>query len=202
MTTWISKKVSFLGLVGLLGACDSPLETSGGLLSALKPPQDAALPAVPLTQAMMMRGQVTLVPPGGYCIDPDSLTQSFALMGRCDLLGAAAGSSAAPAGVLTVSIARGAKDTPLPSAAQVAEAANVSTPQDTRETDDRVIFKTAGTPPSADLASSHWRGVAKIDRFIIGAALFGPEGQRAVSGEGATVLEQMLERTMAETNAS
>ncbi|MEP2919814.1 MAG: hypothetical protein ABJP06_03735 [Sulfitobacter sp.] len=201
MTIWSSKKATALGLVSLLGACDGPLETSSGFLSALSPAQDAALPPVPLTQASMMRGQIALVPPGGYCIDPESLTQSFALMGRCDSLGAATGGSGAPVGVLTVSIARNAKDTPLPDAAQIAEAANVTTPQDTRKTSDSIIFKTAGTPPGPELSSLHWRAVAMIDNFIIGAALFGPEGQRAVSSEGASVLAQMLERTAAKTSA-
>lgn len=202
MTTWTSKQVAVLGLLGLLGACDEALETGGGLLAAIAPPEDTALPAVPLTQALMMGGQLTLVPPAGYCIDPESLSQSFALMGRCDAMGAATGGAGAPVGVMTVSIARSAKNTSLPSATDITEAINVTVPRDTREAPERTIFKTTGTPPSPDLSPQHWRGVAKVGDFTIGAALFGPEGQRAVSAEGASVLEDMLERTTAKTNAS
>lgn len=201
MTIWSSKKAALLGLAGLLGACDSPLEKTSGLLSALKPPQDAALPPVPLTQALMMRGGVTLVPPSGYCIDPESLSESFALMGRCDQMGAPTGGAGAPVGVLTVSIARTGEDGPLPSAQQIAQAIDATPPEDVRATADRVIFKTVSLPPSADLAPQHWRGVAKVEGFTIGTALFGPQGQRAVSPEGARVLEQMLERTAAKTSA-
>lgn len=199
MITWTSKPLIALGFAVWLGACDT-IDTGNTLLAGIAPPEDAALPAIPLTQALMMRGKVTLVPPTGYCIDPDSLSQSFALMARCDNMGAATGGEGAPAGVLTVSLARSGLNPAMPSAVEVAAAAGVGAPQDARQTDSSVVFRTTGNVPSPDLSPTHWRSVSKIGKFTMGASLFGPEGRRAVSGEGATVLEEMIKRTTDKTN--
>lgn len=201
MTIWTSKTVSALGIVLMLSACDG-MDSTGGLLASLKPPQDTALPAVPLRQAMMMRGKVTLVPPGGYCIDPESLSQSFALMARCDTLGAATGGTGAPAGVLTVSFARSDEEAPLPSVQDLSAASGLTRPLQSRQGLASIVFQTTGTPPSEDLSSTHWRSVAQVGSFTMGAALFGPEGRRAVSDEGGSVLEDMIRRTTEQTNAS
>lgn len=149
----------------------------------------------------MMRGNVTLVPPSGYCIDPESLSQSFALMARCDILGAATGGEGAPLGVLFVSLAHNVVSPALPTAQDMATAAGVTAPENTRQTNTSVIFRTKGKPPSEDLSPTHWRSVATVGEFTIGASLFGPEGRRAVSTEGASVLEEMIKRTTAKTSA-
>ncbi len=200
MTIWTCKPLAALSLLGVLGACDA---TTGGegLLAALTPPEDAALPAVPLTQATMMRGGLTLLPPSGYCIDPDSLTQSFALMARCDALGASTQSADAPVGVMTVSLARSGLAPALPSAQELAAASNLGAPTDARQSEQSVVFQTTGSPPSSDLSSTHWRSISKVGRITMGAALFGPEGQRAVSSAGAELLEEMISRTTAQTSA-
>ncbi|KIN74652.1 Dihydroxy-acid dehydratase [Sulfitobacter guttiformis KCTC 32187] len=148
-----------------------------------------------------MRGNVTLVPPAGYCIDPDSLSQSFALMARCDNLGAATGGEGAPAGVLSVSLARSSADTPLPTAQDLAKAAGVATPRETRQSNSSIIFKTTGPAPAGGLSPHHWRSVAQVGNFIMSASLFGPIDKRAVSEEGATVLEEMISRTSDKTKA-
>lgn len=149
----------------------------------------------------MMRGKVTLVPPSGYCIDPESLNQSFALMARCDALGAATGGSGAPVGVMTVSFARSAPNTAVPTAQEFAAAAGLGSPETTRTHAAGVIFKTSGPPPADDLSPHHWRAVSRIGDFTMGAALFGPEDRRAVSEEGAEVLHEMIQRTTNKTNA-
>jgi hypothetical protein len=201
MITWTSNPLAALGILAVLGACDA-VDTDSPLLAGLKPPQDAALPPVPLVQADMMNGKVTLMPPAGYCIDPESLSQSFALMARCDTMGAATGGSGAAAGVLTVSVSRRAQGTPLPTAQDVTEAAGLGAAQSTRRGEASVIFKTTGTAPAPDLSPQHWRALAQVEGFILGAALYGPEGLRAVSDEGADILEDMIKRTLAKTAAS
>lgn len=201
MTTWSSKRaLAALALLAALGACEG-----GGtntLLAGLSPPQDTALPAVPLTKALMMRGNVTLLPPRGYCIDPGTLSQSFALMARCDTLGAPTSGQGAPAGVMTVSFVRAGGDTSLPSALEVTSAAGLSAPSEERTSAASRVFKTTGSPPSSDLSPQHWRAIAQIGAFTMGAALFGPEGRRAVSAEGAEVLEEMIARTTQQTRAN
>lgn len=200
MTTWTSKLLIALGLASVLGGCEA-MDTGTTLLAGLAPPEDAALPAVPLTQAMMMRGGVTLVPPAGYCIDPESLSQNFALMARCDNMGAATGGEGAPAGVLTVSLTRDLLNPVLPTAQEVATAAGVGAPEDARESDTSIVFRAKGVAPSPDLSPTHWRSIAKVGKFTMGAALFGPEGRRAVSAEGASLLEEMISRTTNKTTA-
>lgn len=201
MTTWTSKPVAALGIVVMLGACDA-VEQGGGLLAGLAPPGDTALPPVPLTKAMMMQGKVALVPPRGYCIDPESLTQSFALMARCDALGAAEGGSGAPIGVLTVSFARDREaNSPIPTAQEIVAATGLGTPQSTRSHAGSVVFKTSGPPPVADLSPLHWRSVSRVGGYTMGAALFGPADRRAVSEEGAEFLTEMIRRTTEKTNA-
>ncbi len=199
MTIWTSRPLIALGFASMLGACDET-DLGNTLLAGLTPPEDAALPAVPLTQALMMRGNVTLVPPTGYCIDPESLSQSFALMARCDNMGAATGGEGAPLGVLTVSFARSGLSPTIPTAQDVATAAGVSTPEDARQTDESVVFRTKGKAPSPDLSPIHWRSISKVGQFTMGASLFGPKGRRIVSGEGASMMEEMIKRTTAKTN--
>jgi hypothetical protein len=199
MITWTCKPLAALGIFVMLGACDT---TDSSFLASLTPPSDAALPAIPLTQARMMRDQVTLVPPSGYCIDPDSLSQSFALMARCDNLGAPTGGTGAPVGVLTVSFARSSDQNALPTAQELTAATGLASPGNTRRSDSSVIFQTTGPAPSGDLSTTHWRSVTLVGPFLMGAALFGPEGRRAVSDEGARVLQEMIELTTDRTNAS
>lgn len=196
MTTWICKPLAALGLLVLLSACDEA-STSTGLLAGLTPPSDTALPAVPLTRALMMRGGVTLVPPRGYCIDPENLSQSFAIIARCDSLGAATDGAGAPVGFLTVSFTRNTSDSVLPTAQDVATASGLGTPSDTRSGASSVVFKTTGPAPADDLSPTHWRGISQIGGFTMGAALFGPEGLRAVSAEGADVLGELIRQTTA-----
>jgi len=185
-------------MVFMLGACE---DIGTGGLASLGALGDTALPAVPLTQALMMRGAVTLVPPTGYCIDPDSLTQSFAVMARCDTLGADTGSHGAPAGVLAVSLSRQAADAPLPSAQDITTAAGLSAPQHLQKSDNGIVFKTSGTVTASDLSPEHWRSVVHVGEFMMGAALYGPANRRAVSEEGAGVLRDMIKRTTDKTNA-
>lgn len=201
MTTWSCKPAAALGIVFMLSACEG-IDSGDGLLAGITPPKDAALPTVPLTQASMMRGNVTLVPPNGYCIDADSLTQSFALMARCDALGVATGGAGAPTGILTVSLSRSTKDAPLPTAQDIATATGLTDPQNVQRADANVVFKTSGTPPAPNLSPQHWRSVALVHHYTMGAALFGPTGQRAVSSEGASVLQDLIKRTTDKTNAS
>ena len=201
MNTWSSKHLRALSIILLLGACDV-IDSENGLLANLTPPEDVALPPVPLTQAMMMHGKVTLLPPRGYCIDPNSLTQSFALMARCDKLGAGHQGSGVPVGVLSVSLARSAKDTAIPTAQEIATAAGLTEPKNVRQGNNTAVFKTTGNAPLTDLSSAHWRSITQLNGFTISAALYGPKGRRAVSPEGVSILTDMIKRTTSKTNAS
>ncbi|MDG1067616.1 MAG: hypothetical protein P8P40_04445 [Sulfitobacter sp.] len=200
MITWTSKPLAALGIVTMLGACDAA-GTGSALLAGLAPPTDAALPIVPLRQALMMRGKVTLVPPSGYCIDPESLSENFALMARCDALGAPTGGSGAPVGVLSVSFTRGGKGTPVPTAQEITTASGLGQPQSISRHGQSVVFKTTGKPPAPDLSPYHWRSISRVGGYTMGAALYGPQDRRAVSDEGADLLREMIQRTTGKTKA-
>ncbi|KEJ91048.1 hypothetical protein [Sulfitobacter donghicola] len=200
MTTWTSKSFAALSIFTLLSACDV-VDTSTGLLANLAPPEDSTSSA-PLTQAQMMRGKVTLVPPSGYCIDAASLSQSFAIMARCDKLGAKTGETGAVAGLLTVSLSRKGTNTPQPTPQEFATAGGLAVPSNIQQGGEHTVFKTSGTAPSPDLSSDHWRSIGQVGDFSMSAALYGPKGQRAISDEGIGVLEEMIKRSTQETNAS
>ena len=104
------------------------------------------------------------------------------MMARCDNLGAATGGEGAPLGVLMVSFARSGLNPTIPTAQDVATATGVSTPEDARQTDRSVVFRTKGAAPSPNLSPTHWRSGSKVGQFTMGASLVGPEGRRVVSG--------------------
>ncbi|MEQ6249696.1 hypothetical protein ABMC89_12455 [Sulfitobacter sp. HNIBRBA3233] len=198
MTTWISRVGAALLCCAGLAACEG-VDGSGGFLDALAT-SGATKPArPPLTQAVMMRGGVTLVPPAGFCIDPYSLRQDFALMARCDTLGANTGGRGAPLGLMTASFTRSAAGAALPSASDYAKAAGLAAPERQRDAADHTVFATRGTPPTPELSDLHWRAVARLGTYTMGVALFGAEGKRALSIEGAGLVEDLIARTRSKT---
>jgi hypothetical protein len=78
----------------------------------------------------------------------------------------------------------------------------VGEPSQIRRATTSVIFRATGEAPARDLSPTHWRSVTLVGPYMMGASLFGPEGRRAVSGEGADVLTDMIRRTIEKTNAN
>lgn len=198
MTIWTSKGAAALLGSLVLAGCDAA-PTGQGLLAGLLSPGSDTVDRPPLTQALMMQGAITLVPPTGFCIDPNSLNQSFALLARCDTLGAATGDRGAPLGIMTVSLTPRGTETPLPTAADVATASDTSDPDHIRDRQDHIIFATEGQPPLPQMDERHWRAIAKVGGYTMGVALFGPKEKRAVSVEGAGLLEELIQRTQAKS---
>lgn len=187
MTIWTSKAgIALAGLLGL-GACgDAALPSFGGLTGGGAP--------VALSQSFMADRAFTLVPPQGFCIDKASLKQRFALMARCDTLGAPSQAAAAPLGVLTVSVTPGGTDA-LPTPEQTADALRLARVTAAQGSDTTVTFRAEGAPPLADLDVAHWRGTWQVNGQLVSLALFGPKGGRAVSSEGREVLLGLIARS-------
>ena len=185
MTTWSFRgSVAALALLALT-ACEEG--QGGAFLGGLSTGQTAAL-----SQATMAFGGVTLVPPRGFCIDRNSLKQRFALMARCDRLGAPSAAADAPLAVITVSFSTVESGAELPTPAHTATALTLTDISAEETTENSVIFRAKGAPPIEGMADKHWRAHARIGDQLMGLALYGPEAGRAVSREGRGILSEVI----------
>ena len=182
-----------VGLCLSLSACNgvNPADFIGGILPGGK------VENVALSQTLMANGAFTLVPPDGFCIDRSSLQQQFALMSRCDTLGAPSLAGGAPIGLITISVAALAPDLPLLTAQEIAVAANLSGYDAEQTSNDTLTFRAEGTPPANGLDVTHWRAVARVQDQMLGIALYGPRDARAVSEEGRDILNSLVRRSRA-----
>lgn len=186
MTIWTCKTTLAVAACIALTACDAL-----PVLDGLSAPKDA----VALSQSAMANGAFTLVAPQGFCIDKTSLKQRFALMARCDTLGAPSAAAAAPLGILTVSVTPNATSGALPTPDETADAAKLARVTAVTSEANAVTFRAEGSPPSAGLGVAHWRGTARIGGHLIGIALYGPKDGRAISSEGRETINDMIRRT-------
>jgi hypothetical protein len=189
MNTGTCKK-ALLGLAAfsMLSAC-----TEGATFSLLETATlDVAKtkPLVPLIKAQMVSGAVTLVPPSGYCIDPSSLTQAFALMARCYLLGSESGGQDAPIGILTASIAK-SRGAPL-TAASIAQSSNSEIVEQLDFDGLDIVRSKTETPPQG-LSKNHLRATAQIDGYDLSLALFSPAGSAAQGPRGPLMLQNLVQ---------
>jgi hypothetical protein len=150
---------------------------------------------VALLQTQMASGAFTLVAPQGFCIDQSTLRQTFALMARCDTLGAPDKAAGAPVGIITVSVTNLRPAAQLPTAQDIADAAQLARISAETSQNDAITFRAEGPPPAKDLDVKHWRGLARVENKLLGIALYGPKGARAVSSEGREVLNSLIRRT-------
>lgn len=147
---------------------------------------------VALSQARMAFGQVTLVPPPGFCIDKRSLKQQFALMARCDKLGVPSAAGDAPIGIITASFAPWVEGVPLPTPAETADAQKLQTINDPIVDGESVTFRATTTKPRTGAAAAQWRGTARVGGQIMGLALHAPKDGRALSSEGRALLTAVI----------
>ena len=185
MTTWTSKG-PFAGLALLaLTACEEGQGTNAA--------------GAPLTAARMMNGAVTLVAPPGFCIDRSSLRASFALMARCDTLGAPQAAGDAPLGILTASFVAASPQSPLPTQGDLLATPSVTRVLEARSSDDQLVIHATVPAPSDSLSQIHWRGAARIDGHVAAVALYGPDKGRAVGQEGRAIVTRLIDGTRAQT---
>ena len=185
MITWRSKPVQALFALLCLAGCDD-IATA----TLFSPTRQAAF-----QQTDMVGGAVTLVAPAGFCIDRSALKPQFALLARCDALGSQASTGSTPIGVIAVSVTPAPGAVALPSAGQIATASGLGAPRNTQSSRTRTIFRSTGPAPVDGMSDTQWRGAALVGGYLLGVALYGPEGGRAVSGEGSKVVSALIEGT-------
>ncbi len=183
MTTWICRAVGLCLASGLLAGCEDVTSAFGGSS------------AVAVSQARMAFGAVTLKPPAGYCIDAKSLKQNFALMARCDALGAPSAAGSAPRGIITASFALAGATIPTPG--QTAEALTLQDVTDAAQSEAKVTFRARGATPAEGLSPSHWRGTAQVGTQVMSLAFFGPEGGAATTAQGRGLLDEVIAESRA-----
>lgn len=196
MTTWTSKTALAVAALVALTACDALPALEG-----LAAPQDAATPSVALSETKMANRAFTLVPPDGFCIDKATLNQRFALLARCDTLGAADMGAGAPVALITVSITPQGTTESLPTPEQTADAMKLARVDALKADTDSQTFRAEGSPPASGLDVKHWRGAMRIGGQVASLALFGPKGGRAVSSEGREILNGLIKRSQAASKA-
>ncbi|MEL6450571.1 MAG: hypothetical protein AAFQ19_04875 [Pseudomonadota bacterium] len=185
MNTWTCKGLLVAALCLGLTGCD---EGGAGLSFAVLTPH---APSQALTEAELGRGALTLVPPNGFCIDKRSLRHSFALMARCDVLGADGGAGA-PLAVITATAVVAAQDqarTVLKAAGEVVLS---------ERSDDAVaLVQVRGTPPMPMMRDVYWRATAQVGDHLLGLALYQPDSAGDLGSTAPDLLVQTMRRTQA-----
>lgn len=193
MNTWTCKKV-FAGLLLLAGTagCDEVV----GTRAFLAPTGGASAP--PPTEVTLADGDVTVVAPDGYCVDPRSAQDDFALIARCDTLGGRSRLFSAPLALITISVAAGS---------EIAGAVE-SLPTEPEiivgqvRTDDFTLVQISGPAPVPGASDRYWRGVGQVGGHAVGLALYAPKDTPELGNRGADLLVQVLRRSQAASGAS
>ena len=193
MNTWTCKGTALAGLTALsLAGCDPGAGVGAGASSGTPP-----LGEVPLSG-----GAVRVVMPFGYCIDPRSLREDFALAARCDTLGGQGPYGSLPLALITIMA------TPLPQGGprpdMTSLKAGLNGAQILREAvsgTQPLILARDGTPPSPGLSATHWKSVFTAGGQVVALSLYAPEDSPALRGEGAALLRDLASGTRLATPA-
>ena len=183
MNTWTCKVCALLLGSLTLAACE------GGLPGA---ESDEGIRSAPLGQ-----GAVMLVAPSGFCIDARSLRARFALMARCDTLGAN-GAGDAPLALITATTVPTNGDGPI-----VADdlGGSSETVLDRADRDGLTLVQVRGTPPSPELRETYWRAAGRVGDQIIGLAIYEAQDSAPLGPRAPRLLEQTMQRTQDQTVA-
>ncbi len=167
-------------------------------------PSDTATPNarrnLALANAELADGALTLVPPAGFCVDKSTLRPSFAVVARCDSLGARQTVNDAPLGMIVVSVARPPSSQIDLGAVLDAIVTQEAEVLESREDETVALVHLRGpAPEGAD--SRYWRGLARIGPFLLGLTAYAPRGGRLSGAAGERLLSQMIRRTAEATGS-
>ncbi|MBN7784398.1 hypothetical protein JYP51_05665 [Ponticoccus gilvus] len=196
-----------LGLLWLAGCAPvpgaAPAEAGRkGLLSSVVEKAAAPKAAKPLLRLTLAGGDVPVVPPEGYCIDPKSrrggAQRSFAAIASCRILtGGQVGGYVEPVLITVAAGSRGAAED-LPSPELLAKARRAPLLSGSRTPD--AVFAHLGQGGAAILPGGdpkHWRTIFVLNDRLVGAALYAPAGSPMAGPEGAELLMRLKARMVA-----
>ncbi len=184
MNTWTSRVCAAVLTSLTLAGCEGGLGLTGS--------DTAALRTAPLGQ-----GAVTLVAPSGFCIDTRSLRTQFALMARCDTLGAD-GAEDAPLALITATTAT---LTDPQTITPETLGANGETVVDRADRDGLMLVQLRGTPPNPAFRETYWRAAGQIGDQIVGLTLYEAQDSAPLGASAPRILAQTMQRTQEQTSA-
>lgn len=189
MTTWSCKAACGAVALSLLTACD------GGAGFALPKglTKEAAVDSV-RRQAVMADGAITLVAPDGYCVDLRSLQPRFALLARCDVLGAPTSVNDLPLVVITASFVADADSESPPTPQQIAQALDATLTSAPRDVDMLRTFDASAPAPAQGLENAHTRAQIKVNSELLSLALFSPKGAPTPNDVAQSLFETLIAR--------
>ncbi|MFK7876423.1 MAG: hypothetical protein AB8B71_11690 [Paracoccaceae bacterium] len=197
MNIWTFKRSAFaVSLILGLAACEGD---GTDFLEALRAKPGAtetsARPNVALVSATMAQGAIKLTPPDGYCIDRRDLSQSFAVMARCDRLGAKNAAQDAPLGLILAEFVAAPSDVNVENALQKILPADARILEQSNATDLALAQVRGGAPSGSDPV--HWRGLTQIGGNLMSFQIFAPQDGELTQGAGQQLARQLVTRTRA-----
>ncbi|MEM6758950.1 MAG: hypothetical protein AAF601_05675 [Pseudomonadota bacterium] len=180
MNTWISS-VCFV-MACFLAGCSGDLLTPRGASDGVQ-------------SASLSDGAVLLAAPNGFCVDPSSIERGFALMARCDTLGAT-GSGRAPLALITATTLAISSEA-LPEQEVLIGSNERVVNRQTR--DALALVQVQGAPPDPSFDDTFWRGRGQVGDQILGLAIYTPKGAASLGRQGPAILAQIMRRTLAQS---
>ena len=192
MSIWIFDRGMVLAAGLALAACVPASEM--GFLTSTKPQSDTALRAV-----VMGDGAFALTAPPGYCIDAGSLKPGFALIARCDTLGAAGRNANVPLALITATVVTQQAGTPAPRAADLVSVLDSAQVIQAKEQKGVALVQSRGETGLQGFSDTHWRGACLVNDVMVGMALYAPADSSASGPRGASILNALATQTKSNT---
>lgn len=200
MTTCLFRfAICAAALLGLASCGDGGLPFPEGFKGGLQGTGRA-----PLTRIALSDNGVTVYAPPGYCIDRRSLRRSsegdFAVLARCDTVGATGDYLAYDLAIVTITtrIAAEGAAAPTPTAlAGLSPAHRMLSQINARGV---AIVRLEGEDSEiGGVSTIHWRAAFNENGHIVGLALYAPEGSPLLGRAGQSMLRKLAERIRMET---
>ncbi|MEM7318136.1 MAG: hypothetical protein AAF408_03845 [Pseudomonadota bacterium] len=157
-----------------------------------------------LTRTAIGGGDIVLAAPEGYCIDRRSVRRdrasSFAVLARCDTLGARGFFEAQDQALITV-ITEARPQAKQPTKAGLS-ASSGGTVTATRVIGGQPFIRVSTANHKVQGASAqHWRTALALNGHLIGLALYARPGSDALDRNGAIILADLSRETQPATSA-
>lgn len=179
-------------------------ETEGFSFAAPRT-QDQASQTSEHRQIAFAGGDVQLVPPRGYCIDPGSVRRGpengFVLIARCDRFGVSGFFGTRKPALISVTVSNRHRETP-PTMADLENAVGTADILDRKPDPDLPLIRLR--PPENGFAgadSVQWRGTFLVNGHMVALGLYAPARGGNSASSGAGLLQELSRRTRAASGA-
>lgn len=195
------RKLFFGGVAAFaLAGCDTT--GAGNALSFLdtgEGPQNLAV-----NRAAVAGGDVTILGPDGYCVDASTLrsntTTGFAALASCNILSGGQTGPIVEPGLVTVTVQPAGDETPTMDALAAALGTELLSQKELSAVSVGQMA-TGGETAFDGSDTRHWRGVFVLHGYVVGLALYAPEGSPLVGNQGAAFLNTVSSRIRANSTA-